>query len=356
MVRSVFTNSLMSGLLVFLLFSCKETTTPPPPTIQIDTTSHDFTWQVSSFGDLTSTLRDVIAISENNIWAVGQIYKNDTTFNALHWNGQRWETHAILFNTLTGNRSPSRIEAVFAFSEDDVWMFSVVGSYAHWDGRNWESHLVYETKGSIRRIWGSQNDRVFFVGSNGNITKFGETGWQLVNNQISENLKDIAGFIGHEDLWVCGYASNYSSSILLHFDGSEWQTNWRLTPEAFAVSTYEGLLQSLCALGEDSLIVVGGDGVFRQDRIGNSPPKRDNINLNAFPQSIRGNAPNNLFIVGFNGMVWHFNGRSWHFFNNLHNPNWTFESVSVLGNFVVAVGEDASEGISKDLVLIGHRN
>ena len=161
---------------------------------------------------------------------------------------------------------------------------------------------------------------------------------------------------GHEDLWVCGYASNYSSSILLHFDGSEWQTNWRLTPEAFAVSTYEGLLQSLCALGEDSLIVVGGDGVFRQDRIGNSPPKRDNINLNAFPQSIRGNAPNNLFIVGFNGMVWHFNGRSWHFFNNLHNPNWTFESVSVLGNFVVAVGEDASEGISKDLVLIGHRN
>ncbi|MBK7500057.1 MAG: hypothetical protein IPI19_13445 [Ignavibacteriales bacterium] len=65
----------------------------------MDTTSHNFTWQTFEFGQhSSSTLYDVAIIDENNIWAVGEIYMNDslgnpdpTFYNVVHWDGQSWE-------------------------------------------------------------------------------------------------------------------------------------------------------------------------------------------------------------------------------------------------------------------------
>ncbi|MFI5237561.1 MAG: glucosyl transferase, partial [Ignavibacteriales bacterium] len=45
----------------------------------MDTTSHNFTWQSWTFGEHSSSvLYDVVIINENNIWAVGEIYMNDS--------------------------------------------------------------------------------------------------------------------------------------------------------------------------------------------------------------------------------------------------------------------------------------
>ncbi len=63
----------------------------------MDTTSHNFTWQTFTFGEhSTSTLYDVAIIDENNIWAVGEIYMNDSLGNPdpifitlLQWNGTK---------------------------------------------------------------------------------------------------------------------------------------------------------------------------------------------------------------------------------------------------------------------------
>ena len=69
------------------------------PVITMDTTSHNFTWQSWEFGQHSSSiLYDVAIIDENNIWAVGAIYMNDSlgnpdpnAYNAVHWDGQQWE-------------------------------------------------------------------------------------------------------------------------------------------------------------------------------------------------------------------------------------------------------------------------
>ena len=46
----------------------------------MDTTSHNFTWQSWTFGDIgSSVLYDVAIINENNIWAVGEINIADTS-------------------------------------------------------------------------------------------------------------------------------------------------------------------------------------------------------------------------------------------------------------------------------------
>lgn len=66
------------------------TTDNPQPTTNeltvttMDTTSHNFTWQTFTFGDAgagSSVLYDVAIINENDIWAVDEIYMNDSLGN-----------------------------------------------------------------------------------------------------------------------------------------------------------------------------------------------------------------------------------------------------------------------------------
>ena len=56
----------------------------------MDTTSHNFTWDIDTLG-ISGTLRDVQIIDENNIWVVGEIETDTATYNAAHWNGNDWE-------------------------------------------------------------------------------------------------------------------------------------------------------------------------------------------------------------------------------------------------------------------------
>ena len=51
----------------------------------LDTTSHNFSWQTFTFGDIiggSSYLKDIAIINENDIWAVGAIYKADSNGKA----------------------------------------------------------------------------------------------------------------------------------------------------------------------------------------------------------------------------------------------------------------------------------
>ena len=100
----------------------------------LEPTSHNFTWQVFTFGEYShSVLRDVAIIDENNIWAVGEIYMNDSlgnpdpkAYNAVHWNGSVWELKRIYFPTVCGstNRTPYPAKSIFAFQEGEIWIGS----------------------------------------------------------------------------------------------------------------------------------------------------------------------------------------------------------------------------------------
>ena len=69
-------------------------------------TSHNFTWQTYEFGQHSSSvLYDVAIIDENNIWAVGEIYMNDslgnadpTLYNLIKWNGTQWKPERVYYN------------------------------------------------------------------------------------------------------------------------------------------------------------------------------------------------------------------------------------------------------------------
>ena len=71
----------------------------------LDTTSHNFTWQTFEFGQHSSSvLYDVAIIDENNIWAVGEIYMNDSLgnpdpnlYNLIKWDGISWKPEKVYF-------------------------------------------------------------------------------------------------------------------------------------------------------------------------------------------------------------------------------------------------------------------
>ncbi|MDA3871912.1 MAG: hypothetical protein PF551_06125, partial [Candidatus Marinimicrobia bacterium] len=103
--------------------------------ITMDTTSHDFTWEIDTLGNYGSILRDVAIIDENNIWVVGEIRTDSTNYNAAHWNGEEWELIGINFFTFCEQTyvHPYPARSIIAFNKNDIWISS--GSQiAHWNG------------------------------------------------------------------------------------------------------------------------------------------------------------------------------------------------------------------------------
>ena len=54
-------------------------------------TSHNYTWQEFTIGDWQSSLYDVWGTDENNVWAVGTVMINDTTYGVIKWDGIEWK-------------------------------------------------------------------------------------------------------------------------------------------------------------------------------------------------------------------------------------------------------------------------
>jgi hypothetical protein len=96
----------------------------------MDTTSHNFTWQTFTFGDIgNSVLFDVEIINEQNIWCVGEINIADTselgytTYNAVHWDGISWELKKIIVD-YKGNTTIAPLKSVFVLSDGNIILSS----------------------------------------------------------------------------------------------------------------------------------------------------------------------------------------------------------------------------------------
>ena len=162
----------------------------------MDTTSHNFTWQTWTFGEHgSSVLYDVAIINTDNIWAVGEIYMNDslgkpdpTFYNAAHWDGQKWELKRIFYKGGIWT-----IRTIFAFNENDIWF----SAFVRYDGENFiELPIPNILIGwSINKIWGTSSEDLYIVGNGGNIVHYsGPTGgWQKIESGTELNINDIWG-------------------------------------------------------------------------------------------------------------------------------------------------------------------
>ena len=343
-----------------------DTVTSEATAVTMDTTSHDFTYEIFEFGEHgNSVLRDVAIIGENNIWAVGAVYLKDSTgandsklYNAVHWDGSQWNVQRITLNYNDRLITPA-MHGIYAFSDNNIWTAS--GIPTHWDGEEWVQYHLYdmgvftENDGSVYKVYGSSPNDIYFVGNKGSIAHYNGTSWRKIESGMEMTLVEVFG-ANDRDVYVSGTNISTLSGILLKGNSSGFSIvkNSGIVDES---QLFEQLYGELAALWIDKNgnVYVGGNYLFWQRRgewnyvtsfpgnyIGGS-----SISERGFFHSIHGNTSNDYVIAGDRNTIRHFNGINWNQIGMDYNPNSSIDwyAVKQKENIIVAVGVTGNKAI-----------
>jgi hypothetical protein len=319
----------------------------------LETTSHEFNWEILTFGEGgSSTLYDVCIINENDIWAVGEIWLRDSTdefihpaYNALHWNGISWLPLRITvrlqyeYNVIYTDADP--IKTLFSPDNNEILFVSSAGGVTILENDNWKFLQIPYGKGpgGANKIWGPNSNNIYFVGSNGSIIHFHETNWQKIETGTELPIRDIWGIknVNNDKMRIlCTSSEKYQISerkiFCINSDDTVDELFWIIPRRLYSIW-----------FNTKEIFFVCGEGVFR-----NSYEKLIVYNEvpNKFINRIRGYDLNNLFICGDFGLIAHYNGLKWKTFQNVELASGTYYSLDIHQNIVVAVGQfDAKQAV-----------
>lgn len=333
----------------------------------LDTTDHNYTWQTFTFGQHSnSVLYDVAIIDENNIWAVGEIYMNDSlgipdpnAYNAVHWDGQSWELKRVR-TLFRGNIITVPISGIFAFSPIDIWM---VGSLPiHGDGTTWTMYDVRTTVDpdlSLSKGWGTSSNNAYFVGENGSIAYYNGHTWVKIESGTDVNLKDVYGTNDGSVVWISGKTELYKS-ILFNIQSDQikkvFEDNF---PWQIQVGKISGGIESIWTNSKNFIYLTTPINAYRSPSNTNGDGKEIypfNDELNGGTAKIRGAAANNIVTAGNNSSILHYNGYSWKIYSELLNNLTFLPSVDIHNNTIVAVGDRMENTfLYKAVIIMGKK-
>ncbi len=333
----------------------------------LEPTSHNFTWQTWEFGQHSSSvLYDVAIIDENNIWAVGEIYMNDSlgnpdpiAYNAAHWDGTDWEIKKI--NVLfRGSTITPPLEGVFAFSSSDIWF---VGSLpVHGDGINWTMYDLRTTVDpnlSLSKAWGATSNDIYFVGRNGSVAHKSGNLWTKIESGTILHLTDIYGDIDG-NVYAAGVDISYAKGVVVKGNNSG---SWEVMIEGDIIDEsqlFDKLFGRLGTLWVDEIgtLYAGADFLYqfknsKWDFVRSLPENYlggDQYYI-GYLYSIRGNKSNDIIVAGDRNTLRHFNGLDWSEIGIPYNPYRSifWRSVSIKDNLSVAIGD---EGIKAKIIML----
>jgi hypothetical protein len=318
--------------------SCKKPTEPPD--VRIDTTSHDFVFEIDTLGNgSSSVLNDVCIIAENDIWAVGEIYVQDTTgqseelYNAVHWDGNRWNLVKVPVQDFGGLIATIPLRTILGFASNDVWVASS-GSLIRWNGSLWSEKAFFVTdlsfNGQVLKMWGTSGSNIYCVGRNGVIYYFDGSNWQKLSSGTTVDIQDIWGE-GQTVLAVASFL-NYGRGLdLLQIQGTS-VTKLDTT----------GLHISLNSIWFESgqRFYITGNGVYSKKTLDDLRWQNDDTHPLLYKDRIRGNRWNDVWISGSGGLMSHYNGATWKHYTGTELPRVyaRYQGLSVKRDVVVAVG------------------
>lgn len=347
--------SLIILLCIMTQWSCKKDgTTQTPP--QIDTTSHTIRWQTETLGEAGSILNDIAIINDTFAYAVGEMYLRDSTgqidpipYNIAKWNGVSWIQMRIQFYTICGqsNQTPYPASAVFAFSATDVWISSRGGQLARWNGNTQTATVCMPDPFAVDKIWGENSNSIYAVGHGGRISRFASGTWQRIESGTTLNINDIWGAINAQNgaqtiLCIASNGDPNLGSKVLQISGS--------TVTSLNTGGLSWDVNGIWFVPEQCYYIVGA-GVHKKELLSDNQWYRfPSGTATSFSSSgVRGNTPNDVFVVGSFGEVVHFNGLTWH--NYFPSSSKVLGRVAVTQHLVIAVGFDGPNA----LVLRGTR-
>ena len=308
----------------------------------LDTTSHDFTWTIDTLGIYGSYLEDVAIIDENNIWTVGDIETDSGHFNLAKWNGGNW----ILYQVgPTGNN----LYSIWYFDENDIWVTNVCSSY-NWNGAEW---IYYRfSSGGVgvdacagNAIWGSSPEDIWFVGSGGSIVHYDGSGFERMESGTDVTLYSISA-TEYNNVWVSGWVNSNGDyrTVLLHFDGVEWQKKTDYSPplgQSADPDSLSGLIKGVFSTNQNDIFVSTSKGLYKCHVTTQGEGELIIGSTNFYTSVMNefdGSGGNDLFAAGSFSKIIHFNGSTFQNYDELYYIGYIY-GIDVKENFIVAVGD-----------------
>ena len=321
----------------------------------MDTTSHNFTWQMFEFGGDagSSALNDVAIIDENNIWAVGEIYLKDSlgtpdphAYNAVHWDGQTWKLFKLQFFTFCGQSYTSSYpaKAIYAFDSENI----IISSNSQLTYLRNEKQIRTECVSvSVNKIWGTSSSDLYIAGNNGSIAHYDGSKWTMIESGTGADINDIFGAInsstGETEIYVV------ASSILYNPERKfiKIVDNKIINPKDFE---YEIFLSSVWLAAGRKIYVTTWNGKIYT--FNNNHWKILDYKTEYAQTHIRGTDYNDIFVAGSFGFLTHFNGVTWKQITDVNQISSVISSIDINNKTIVVVGTLGS----KATVKIGKRN
>ncbi|MDP2209948.1 MAG: hypothetical protein Q8K98_14420 [Bacteroidota bacterium] len=337
----------------------------------LDTTSHNFTWQIDTLGDgNSSVLRDVFILNDTLAYAVGEIYKKDSLgqwetemYNMAKWNGKEWKLTKAYFE-YQGRPYVTQLYSIYAFSENDIWVAST--HPANWNGTKWIQYpLGSSFPGYPTKFWGTSSSNLYMVGTNGSIAFFNGANWRRLELPPSAgqggtdvNLTDVWGSPDGSVVWACGW-EDFKPTVLLRMKNDILEKVYEDYNNRFKVryDSLSGGLGSCWTNNNKYIYVLSSSGLYQTKNNTKGEARRysfTNSYFPGFPWRVRGNAINDIFISGEYFMLAHFNGVSFKYFNQFYGDG-RFKSLDQKGNQIVAVGYTFDPIHSRGIVIRGRR-
>jgi hypothetical protein len=290
-------------------------------TITMDTTSHEFEWEIHSFEDY-GDVSDIWVFDENNIWAVGLLLLENINigWQVFRWDGETWE-----------NNDPSEgvgnVNSIFALDENNIWVGSTVPHF--WNGNDWITYLPNDGfpagLGRITGIWGTSNSDMYFVTHKNNIVHFDGTSFTTMaefTDSIHGAFNEIIGWVDPETGEKYIYVQISIGSLggrpgtVIHYVDEEWKILWDIDNGFFenplaVTSTIKIIGNKLIAKTLD----IGGSILTIHDAA--YPNLYEIVEQFIFEETnmfaslhLAGNGENDFFGAGMEGRFFHFNGKT----------------------------------------------
>ncbi|MGH9500594.1 MAG: hypothetical protein ACRD3L_15740 [Terriglobales bacterium] len=202
-------------------------------------------------GAETSALAGVVAISDTDVWAVGNYQlEGQYLWNTLveHWDGTSW---SIVNSPNINGADMNFLNGVAAVSATDIWAVGYHESselppyqlplIEHYDGQQWEvvaspapppseyNALYGVVALAADNVWavGYENEDTQGENGTGLIEHWDGSQWNLVSNPVAGEANDLLSVAGgsENDIWAVGYVSDADvqfSPITEHWDGQTW--------------------------------------------------------------------------------------------------------------------------------------
>ncbi|MHB1050654.1 MAG: hypothetical protein ACYC09_11275 [Bacteroidota bacterium] len=316
----------------------------------MDTTSYIWSYSTETFGDASSYLLDAVIINDTLAYAVGEIHVGDSIYNAVKWNGEKWELMRIMFYTICGQdyRTPYPASSIIAFGPNDVW-FAMNGSQiARWNGEQQTETICLPTSFSISKLWGENPQSIYAVGSDGTILYYNGTEWRKMTSGTNQYLVDMKG--EKNGLFISGALRAEARGIILRKENEQWKTLIEgyasVNNDELFITKLSGATEGIW-IDEKGTLYTVGNLMYRywhgrwnyMKSLPNNFLGGSNF-YRGYLLDVTGNGSNDMIIAGQRNTLRHFNGNTWNEIGIPYNFNSliSWYNVTMRNDIVIGVG------------------